>query len=72
MLSRAFRSRFLELNVEELPDTELSTILERRCAARLLLLSLWPANLADPGGVKYKIDIPQIEWKLIWEKVPLA
>jgi hypothetical protein len=29
-LSRAFRSRFLELHVEELPDTELSTILEKR------------------------------------------
>lgn len=32
VLSRAFRSRFLELHVEDIPDGELSTILERRCA----------------------------------------
>lgn len=31
-LSRAFRSRFLELHVDDIPDNELSTILERRCA----------------------------------------
>lgn len=29
-LSRAFRSRFLELHVEELPDGELAEILEKR------------------------------------------
>eukprot|EP00887_Chlorella_sp_A99_P000601 scaffold17.g601.t1 len=31
-LSRAFRSRFLELHVEDIPDDELGTILEKRCA----------------------------------------
>lgn len=31
-LSRAFRSRFLELNVDDLPPEELVTILEKRCA----------------------------------------
>ncbi len=29
-LRRAFRSRFLELHVEDIPDEELSTILEKR------------------------------------------
>ncbi len=31
VLSRAFRSRFLELHVEDIPEAELQTILERRC-----------------------------------------
>jgi midasin len=31
-LSRAFRSRFLELHVDDIPDAELATILERRTA----------------------------------------
>lgn len=31
-LSRAFRSRFLELHIDDIPDEELATILERRCA----------------------------------------
>lgn len=31
-LSRAFRSRFLELHVEDIPDDELHIILEKRCA----------------------------------------
>ena len=31
-LSRAFRSRFLELHVGDIPDTELATILQERCA----------------------------------------
>ncbi|KAL4440107.1 hypothetical protein ABPG75_003108 [Micractinium tetrahymenae] len=31
-LSRAFRSRFLELHVDDIPDEELTTILEKRCA----------------------------------------
>ena len=31
-LSRAFRSRFLELHVGDIPDSELATILELRCA----------------------------------------
>jgi midasin len=31
-LSRAFRSRFLELHVEDIPDDELHVILEKRCA----------------------------------------
>lgn len=30
-LSRAFRSRFLELHVDDIPDEELGEILERRC-----------------------------------------
>nr|XP_011467404.1 PREDICTED: midasin isoform X1 [Fragaria vesca subsp. vesca] len=30
MLSRAFRNRFVEVHVDEIPDSELSTILERR------------------------------------------
>jgi midasin len=30
-LSRAFRGRFLELHVEELPDSELAEILHKRC-----------------------------------------
>lgn len=30
-LSRAFRGRFLELHVEELPDSELADILHQRC-----------------------------------------
>ncbi|XP_040370504.1 midasin isoform X3 [Rosa chinensis] len=30
MLSRAFRNRFVEIHVDEIPDSELSTILERR------------------------------------------
>lgn len=30
-LSRAFRNRFLEIHVDEIPDDELITILERRC-----------------------------------------
>ncbi|KAK9849644.1 hypothetical protein WJX84_000969, partial [Apatococcus fuscideae] len=32
VLSRAFRSRFLELHVDDIPHHELSTILEQRCA----------------------------------------
>lgn len=31
MLSRAFRNRFIEIHVEEIPNDELSTILEKRC-----------------------------------------
>lgn len=31
-MSRAFRSRFLELHVGDIPDSELSTILHQRCA----------------------------------------
>ena len=31
-LSRAFRSRFLELHVDDIPDSELHEIIERRCA----------------------------------------
>ncbi|KAK9809153.1 hypothetical protein WJX72_010301 [[Myrmecia] bisecta] len=31
VLSRAFRSRFLELHVDDIPDSELTTILEKRC-----------------------------------------
>ncbi|KAI4355485.1 hypothetical protein L6164_004254 [Bauhinia variegata] len=31
MLSRAFRNRFVEIHVGEIPDVELSTILENRC-----------------------------------------
>ncbi|XP_057977825.1 midasin isoform X2 [Malania oleifera] len=31
MLSRAFRNRFVEIHVDEIPENELSTILERRC-----------------------------------------
>lgn len=30
-LSRAFRSRFLELHIEDIPDAELAHILEQRC-----------------------------------------
>ena len=32
VLSRAFRNRFLEIHVDEIPDDELTTILERRCS----------------------------------------
>lgn len=32
VLSRAFRSRFLELHVSDLPDSELEFILQQRCA----------------------------------------
>ncbi|GMH33343.1 hypothetical protein BSKO_01177 [Bryopsis sp. KO-2023] len=32
VLSRAFRSRFLELHVDDIPDGELATILEARCS----------------------------------------
>lgn len=31
MLSRAFRNRFVEIHVDEIPQEELSTILEQRC-----------------------------------------
>ncbi|XP_010261987.1 PREDICTED: midasin isoform X2 [Nelumbo nucifera] len=31
MLSRAFRNRFVEIHVDEIPEGELSTILDRRC-----------------------------------------
>ncbi|XP_065866775.1 midasin [Euphorbia lathyris] len=31
MLSRAFRNRFVEVQVDEIPDNELSTIIEKRC-----------------------------------------
>ncbi|XVE88663.1 hypothetical protein DITRI_Ditri19aG0087500 [Diplodiscus trichospermus] len=31
MLSRAFRNRFVEIHVDEIPDDELSTILRQRC-----------------------------------------
>jgi len=31
MLSRAFRNRFVEIHVDEIPEDELSTILENRC-----------------------------------------
>uniref|UniRef100_A0A452YBY2 Midasin n=1 Tax=Aegilops tauschii subsp. strangulata TaxID=200361 RepID=A0A452YBY2_AEGTS len=31
MLSRAFRNRFIEVNVDEIPEDELITILEQRC-----------------------------------------
>lgn len=31
-LSRAFRSRFLELHVGDIPDSELAHILQERCA----------------------------------------
>lgn len=32
MLSRAFRNRFVEIHVDEIPQDELSTILEKRCS----------------------------------------
>ncbi|KAF0928097.1 hypothetical protein E2562_037875 [Oryza meyeriana var. granulata] len=32
MLSRAFRNRFIEVHVDEIPEDELITILEQRCA----------------------------------------
>uniref|UniRef100_A0A0D9XKA7 Midasin n=1 Tax=Leersia perrieri TaxID=77586 RepID=A0A0D9XKA7_9ORYZ len=32
MLSRAFRNRFIEMHVDEIPEDELITILEQRCA----------------------------------------
>ncbi|KAE8646507.1 midasin [Cucumis sativus] len=31
MLSRAFRNRFVEIHVDEIPEDELSTIVEKRC-----------------------------------------
>lgn len=31
MLSRAFRNRFLEIHVDEIPENELTTIIEKRC-----------------------------------------
>lgn len=31
MLSRAFRNRFVEIHVDEIPEEELTTILERKC-----------------------------------------
>ncbi|XP_048323691.2 midasin isoform X2 [Ziziphus jujuba] len=31
MLSRAFRNRFIEIHVDEIPEDELSTIIENRC-----------------------------------------
>jgi len=31
VLSKAFRSRFLELHIDDIPDSELSEILEKRC-----------------------------------------
>ncbi|CAI0419971.1 unnamed protein product [Linum tenue] len=31
MLSRAFRNRFVEVHVDEIPDHEMSTIIEKRC-----------------------------------------
>ena len=31
VLSRAFRSRFLELHVDDIPAEELKTIVEKRC-----------------------------------------
>ncbi|XP_043707635.1 midasin [Telopea speciosissima] len=31
MLSRAFRNRFVEIHVDEIPENELGTILEKRC-----------------------------------------
>lgn len=31
VLSRAFRSRFLEVHVDDIPDDELAVILENRC-----------------------------------------
>ncbi|KAL5579519.1 hypothetical protein UlMin_011961 [Ulmus minor] len=31
MLSRAFRNRFVEIHVDEIPEDELSTIIEQRC-----------------------------------------
>lgn len=32
MLSRALRSRFVELHVDDIPDAELERILQERCA----------------------------------------
>src|SRR3989344_2213698 len=32
VLSRAFRNRFVELHVDDIPDSELKTILEKRCS----------------------------------------
>ncbi|PKA58467.1 hypothetical protein AXF42_Ash013973 [Apostasia shenzhenica] len=32
VLSRAFRNRFLEMHVDEIPEDELATILEKRCS----------------------------------------
>jgi midasin len=43
VLSRAFRSRFLELNVSDLPPSDLSTILQQRCA----LAPSYAAKLID-------------------------
>jgi hypothetical protein len=34
VLSKAFRNRFLELHVGDIPDDELATILQHRCQAR--------------------------------------
>lgn len=32
VLSKAFRNRFLELHIDDIPDNELKTILEKRCS----------------------------------------
>ena len=35
VLSRAFRNRFVQLQMDEIPTAELAKILEKRCAPRL-------------------------------------
>ena len=35
VLSRAFRNRFVQLQMDEIPTAELAQILEKRCAPRL-------------------------------------
>jgi midasin len=40
VLSKAFRNRFLELHIGDIPDDELASILQHRCQARPAVLLL--------------------------------
>ena len=51
VLSRAFRNRFLELHVGDIPDGELVTILQHRCQVRLFSsVSARAPRVCQPAG----------------------
>ena len=46
VLSRAFRNRFVQLQMDEIPTDELATILQKRCALHLASFPSLPLSLS--------------------------
>ena len=59
VLSKAFRNRFLEVHVGDIPDDELVTILQHRCEARERLPS--PPPQYETQKEKRKIACARVD-----------